>query len=189
MPKNGEEPKFRDAAMRAVSFSSARLEASVRSPLPESHPIYADIGRVAAQWAQLEHILDLTIWDLASIAPERGACITGQVMGARPRFQAIIALCMSCNLKKQIIDSTRELMNKTLNVGEDRNRMVHDAWYMELPSGKTFQFRTMPRKNPTYGLNEIDHSKLVELIARIKRRVDSAYKLRSDILGEIQSSP
>src|SRR5262245_35059281 len=30
--------------------------------LPEEHPFYALVGRVASEWAHLEHILDTTIW-------------------------------------------------------------------------------------------------------------------------------
>ena len=40
--------------------------------LPDAHPFYALIGRVAAEWARLEHNLDLIIWDLLK-SPEDAA--------------------------------------------------------------------------------------------------------------------
>jgi hypothetical protein len=42
---------------------------TIHGPLPEDHPFYALVGRVASEWAHLEHILDTTIWDLLGIVP------------------------------------------------------------------------------------------------------------------------
>jgi hypothetical protein len=52
---------------------------------PDDHPVYTLIGKVASKWSHLEHTLDLIIWDLAGIEPEKGACITAQMMGAANR--------------------------------------------------------------------------------------------------------
>jgi hypothetical protein len=76
-------------------------------------------------------------------------------------------------------------MKCTYDVSERRNRIVHDAWYLESASGRTFQFRSMPRKNPTYGFKEIEDSEIEKTLGKIKRRIDRVSKLRSDILDEI----
>jgi hypothetical protein len=59
-------------------------------PLPSDHRVYTLIGNVASEWSHLEHTLDLIIWDLAHIDAEKGACVTAQIIGATPRFRAII---------------------------------------------------------------------------------------------------
>ena len=66
------------------------LEGYVRPP--DGHEIYNLIGRVAAEWSHLEHILDRSIWKLAKVPGSRGACLTAQMMGVWPRFNAIDAL-------------------------------------------------------------------------------------------------
>jgi len=43
----------------------------------------------------LKHALDLIVWDLSSVAPERGACITAQMLGATNRYKTIIATLFS----------------------------------------------------------------------------------------------
>jgi hypothetical protein len=54
---------------------------------PADHPIYSLVGRVASAWAHLEHALDLIIWDLSEIDPQRTACITAQNARSRPTLQ------------------------------------------------------------------------------------------------------
>jgi hypothetical protein len=190
MPKKGPKSTMHVvvAGMESADGSAMMVTLSARGPLPEDHPLYTDIGRVAAQWAHLEHLLDLIIWDLASIRHEKGACITGQLIGASPRYYAIIALAMTHGIKQQTIDIIQELMRKTINLSEERNRIVHDAWYLESPSGKTFQFRSMPRKDPAYGFKEIESAKIAYILERIQRRIDSVSNLRSTILDELQPS-
>jgi hypothetical protein len=51
---------------------------------PKEHPIYALIGQVAAAWAQVDHLLDILIWQLADVDPQAGACITAEITGTLP---------------------------------------------------------------------------------------------------------
>jgi hypothetical protein len=108
MPKKGPKPKMLEAAVGSTGRFTLRggeaIISPVLSPLPEAHPLYADIGRVAAQWAHYEHILDLIIWDLAATGPEKGACISGQLVGTTPRYFAMLALGTTRGLRHQTLD-------------------------------------------------------------------------------------
>jgi hypothetical protein len=42
--------------------------------LPDDHPVYNLLGRLASDWSHVEHTLDTIIWALARIEPEAGAC-------------------------------------------------------------------------------------------------------------------
>jgi hypothetical protein len=39
---------------------------------PNDHPLYATVGRVAAEWAELEHGLDQIIWRLSGTTSQLG---------------------------------------------------------------------------------------------------------------------
>jgi hypothetical protein len=75
-----------------IKITGYPVEVKLHNLLPEDHPTYALIGRVAAEWARLEHKLDVMIWEMAKLPFEVGSCITGQMVGHAPRFNAISAL-------------------------------------------------------------------------------------------------
>jgi len=57
-------------------FNLGRLDLFPPPPLPAKHSRYALIGRVAAEWAQLEHLLDLIIWNLLTrLDRETASCL------------------------------------------------------------------------------------------------------------------
>jgi hypothetical protein len=92
------------------SISSGRATLSVHAPMPENHPMLSIIGQVANQWAHIEHILDLIIWDLSGLEPSKGALsITAQLLGSQARFKTIISLAPTRRLSKAIITRTTKL--------------------------------------------------------------------------------
>ena len=105
--------------------------AKVFSSLPPDHPFFSTIGRVAAEAAQLEHTLDLIIWELSGVNPALGSCITGQLLGPAARFNAIKALAACRSLPTDMLKRIETLSNKTNDVHHRRNRFVHDAGYTE----------------------------------------------------------
>ena len=99
---------------------------------PLDHQVYALVGRVAASWSHLEHTLDLIIWSLAGIEAEKGACITSQMLGATNRYKTIISLLKQRKTRAfaQLASDADALMRKSYDGQEERNRIVHDAWYL-----------------------------------------------------------
>jgi hypothetical protein len=164
-----------------VTGGSAKL--SIHTPLPVEHPFYALIGRVTSEWSHLEHALDQIIWGLSGISPHLGACITGQIMGATPRFLAIIALATAKGVDEAKIKKVRELMHRTFDVQEDRNRIIHDPWYLELQTGAAGQFKSMPKKDLRYGMADVEEHQVEQLEQRIIRRTNSVRALWNDLLS------
>jgi hypothetical protein len=153
--------------------------------LPDEHPLYALIGRVASEWAHLEHFLDLIIWEMSGTDPVRGSCITAQLMGATPRYNTIIALCTAMKLSDKILGDVDELRRKSYDVQELRNRIIHDPWYVVIGTGKTAQFRSMPRSDLIHGFKDIDINEINNIFPRIHRRIEMARDLRIAISAEI----
>lgn len=102
-------------------------------PLPDDHPMQRLIGRVATEWANLEHSLDIVIWSLLGGSKRAAACVTSQLMGATPRFRSVIALVkmslLDDEMKKELIQHFERLLNKTYGVADKRNRIIHDPWF------------------------------------------------------------
>jgi hypothetical protein len=53
-------------------------------------------------------------------------------------------------------------MRRTFDPQEERNRIVHDAWY--LYEDQTAQFRAMPPKDPRFGVCSVDVQKIDETV-------------------------
>lgn len=159
-------------------------------------PFYALVGRVASEWAHLEHILDLTIYDLAnsrvkgSVLPANVlACIKSQIMGVGPRCKAIILLATPCGLgKEDVVRPFNALMNAAYKPADQRARFVHDPWYMDTESKAPAQFRAMPYSDPLYGYKEITQTEAEQTIDKIRDLQHRASKLRSTVLDALQAS-
>jgi CspA family cold shock protein len=50
------------------------------------------VGKVAASWSFFEAMLDISIWNLACMSKEFGACLVAQIAGSARKLDAIIAL-------------------------------------------------------------------------------------------------
>lgn len=156
--------------------------------LPEEHPFYALIGRVASEWAHIEHILDTTIWGLFEADHELVACVTSQMMGVAPRCKAIITLCVVRGLNESIWKPYRALMSDSYDTGDWRNRYVHDHWVMSEP-GKATQFRAMSYKDQRFGLVEISKDEINKTLGKIREFQERASYLRADVLAAFAALP
>jgi hypothetical protein len=166
---------------------TGRATLSVHGPLPAGHPIYATIGLVTAEWAQIEHILDLIIWELADVRQAIGSCITGQMMGHAPRFKAIQALGLLRGLDTRLLKSIESLSNQIAGLAVERNRIVHDAWYIEHTSGQVGQFKSPSHKRNKFGIDDIDVTAVDATLSKIQTKLTQVHKLRADIIGALHT--
>ena len=158
-------------------------------PLPENHPFYAMIGKVASQWAHLEHILDCTIWELLGSIPQvEAACVTSQLMGVRPRCQAIISLCTSRGIASELIVPVKRLMNDAHTAGDWRNRWVHDSWWYDLDTKAAGQFRSMAPIDRRFGIFEMTESSLADTLSAIRELMYKAMRISADIHHALEAS-
>jgi hypothetical protein len=190
-PKSKAKTEIRSGAGFAAGSSSAVGVGEMRVviPLPADHPFYAEIGKVAAEWAQFEHILDLIVWDLAKIPQAEGSCITGAFQSYISRFDAINALADLQGIDKKILNQIDTLLRHARGAAKARNRIVHDAWYEEKVTGQLGQFRSQSLKDKQtqrFGIRDIDRKEVEQLLAQIQRRIAEAHELRQEILNRIR---
>lgn len=88
---------------------------------------YEWIGRISSLWSWLENTVDETIWQLASVDDDPGACITAQLSGIRPRLNALRALVWLRGKDKELNGEIKAFETKAISAGARRNRSVHDA--------------------------------------------------------------
>ncbi len=155
--------------------------------LPDDHPVYNLLGRLASDWSHVEHTLDTIIWALARVEPEAGACVTSQLLGHYGRFKAIVALLTLHEQKTQkktahLTARATKLQGKANRPGDQRNRNIHDPWYIFTGHDVPGQFKAMPHKDLRFGVHPRD-------LEEIKGTLDAIYKfsaqveeLRTDII-------
>ena len=155
------------------------------SPLRGHHPVYSLIGEIASEFARIEHMLDVTIWRMAGLSAHTGACITAQLMGVRPRCLSILALARQAELSEVVQKEIRKFMADSYKPSEERNRLVHDSWYVHKKSGETAQLRSMPKDELMYAhmpVTEADCQKVYDLVHRFAKRADA---LRGHVLADL----
>ena len=145
---------------------------------PKNHPIFHLIGHVAAEWAYLERCLDNAIAWITLADSDDLACLTAQMMGATPRYNAIIALLTHLKNDPKLRDDrpqidkhirkVNSLLQRTFEIQEKRNRIVHDTWYVDSRRKIPAQHRNMPRKDLHHGLRVVTLKEVRSTIAAIK---------------------
>jgi hypothetical protein len=164
----------------------AEKEPTIQKAPPE-HPIYSLIGRVASGFAHLEHILDLIIWELVGSDETKVACVTAQLNGARPRYDAIVSLLKERKDQafSDLVKEVESLKGKTFDHAENRNRVIHDPWYVtDNKAIFTAQFRSMPAKDPKFGIISVDKTDLETLI----ETADQLAATAGDLLKKVRAA-
>lgn len=87
------------------------------------------VGRVASNWARFETVIDMAIWHVAKIDDHSGACITSQITGVGRKLDALISL-MRYHHSDDVstLKCLGQLITKSHELGEKRNRTIHDQW-------------------------------------------------------------
>ena len=153
--------------------------------LPKDHPIYNAIGRVASDWAYYELILDDIIRSLVGVSGDLVTSITAQMMGINNRLNAIKALCIVQNISKKTQEKIDSIRNNSFIPLENRNRIVHDPWFLDPITSETAQFKSMPAKEMKYGVKPVDAKFIDDTLKMIADRITEASKFHERILDEL----
>jgi len=158
--------------------------------LPDDHPYYALIGRVAAESAHLEHILDLTIWDILRDPHTMASCITGKLIGVGTRLEVIKSLADYQGISKDLITKYNKLGGEVSELNRKRNRYIHDAWFhftdgVEL--SEVGQFKNYARETQKAGFDPISEKEIRDFLRKLRKSTETAVSLRTDLQAERHS--
>jgi hypothetical protein len=158
------------------------------TPLPQRHEFHCLIGRVASEWAHVEHALDAAIWELLGTAEDKAACVTSQIMGVGGRCKALHNLCRLRGVPEPLLKKIRALMNHSYPIADHRARVVHDPWYFEHSSETPGQFKAMSYKDPRHGHQESGEDEINETIKEIRELRSQTDALLREIWDAVYKS-
>jgi hypothetical protein len=158
------------------------------TPLPSEHPFYEKIGKVIAGWAAIERRLDEMIFDLYQNLPQAEISRRTRKLNGKKRVGVITSSCELCGLDPSLAKDVDSLWKDELDkLYQQRNRIVHDAWYLT-GADKVAQSRPqLPEKE--YGFPEITGEDLDELKAEIWRRLENLRDLRTNLWEALKNRP
>jgi len=112
-----------------------------RQPHPSSEKVLAAVGAVADAWAHLEFDINEAIWELANVEQQAGACITAQIISIGGRTRALAALVAWRAGDKELLGKVNRFGAEAESVGRQRNRVIHDPWYVRNDTDEPHQLR------------------------------------------------
>jgi len=168
--------------LSAASGFGATVKA--HNVLPDNHPFYILVGRVASEWAHLEHALDTIIWDLSDTDQRTGSCITGNLLGHWSRVNAIHALVAHKGGSDELLKRIETFGNRVSSLAKKRNRFVHDAWYID-DEGTATQFVSYSAKERKFGHKDIDEGTMRTVCEDIRNKIKELRSIRNEISEEI----
>jgi hypothetical protein len=157
----------------ASTVYSPKLELYNR--LPADHLTHSLVGRVAADWAYVEHLLDVILWELGL-----DASLIAKIWKSDSKMEKILDLCTNKQMNKGILDEITKLRDQVKDLQNRRNRIVHDPWYIEDRTKIPQQYKLQSGFHPA---NEADLKKTLE---EIDRSIKTVTKLRESINAAMQ---
>lgn len=138
--------------------------------VPESDVLLAAVGEVTIRHAQLDHILKLTIKNLAELnLVEALDAMEGTT--SRELRRRVIAFAAARLGDSPAFLKLEALVKRCQRVTRRRNKLVHGVWARELPNGKLVVHRSGEWKRPA-GVDEL--RKLAEDIRQLTVEISNA---------------
>jgi hypothetical protein len=137
------------------------LKTSSLSRLPNAH--YVAIGKVASNWAAFEHLLNSSLWELAKVDDEAGACITSQIGNSGRSLDALASLVRLRGGGDAILIKINKFAEKSGNLSRRRNRIIHDPWVIENPGLNPGRFEISAVKKLIFGYQLMPTKEVIDV--------------------------
>jgi hypothetical protein len=149
--------------------------------LPDSH--YAAIGKVAANWAAFERLMESALWVLAGVGDYPGACLTSQIPNMARRFDALLALARLKNVDEKIIKKLQQFSHESQTLNLQRNRIIHDAWHWNFATQRALRLELSAAKRLTLGLVETPEAAVMGIAEEIANHIDRFDKIIDEVFS------
>jgi hypothetical protein len=141
-------------------------------------------GRVSTVWAALERGIDELIWELSDTTPEKGACLTSQMIGPGPRVRALISLLSVWHAHQEMIAKFNRFDKAVARLGTKRNRYSHDTVHLSLINGLIKQEVTAD-KTLRFVVDRVDLRDLHSLWLEIRATRGTLIELREELIDAV----
>jgi hypothetical protein len=149
----------------------------------------AAIMRVISQWATFELDIDMLIWDLASLDPEPGACLTTQFPSVNARIDAVLALARLRSISASKIMELNEFRRSVDGPREKRNRLVHDPWFYGAESKQHYRLHRTARAKLDMNYKPITEEDLTAMLEEFRNLARRFSEISHAIRQELWTSP
>lgn len=150
---------------------------------------FTSIGRIATAWAYFELHVNLSIWELANVSQQAGACITSHIGNPNARFRALIALVQLRGGTDSHYKVLNNLSGKADALSRQRNRLVHDPGSQkENEKGEKegfFRFEVTADRTLTFGMQQVNFEDISKLENQIKTLTRQYKNSITSILAEL----
>ena len=154
--------------------------------IPEDDdPHYTVIGLVASKWATLEVIIDGCIASLALCGEPEMACVTAQLIGPAKRMDALLALFVHRGGSERLRKRIKSFQGKIQQLGEDRNRIVHDPLLIKSGTGKAHKVLSTAKGELKYEMVPVSINGMKKTADQIEEAGQEFRRLREEIDAEI----
>lgn len=151
---------------------------------------YTGVGRISMAWAYFELHVNLTIWELANVSQQFGACITSHIGNPSARFRALIALVQLRGGTDDHYKTLNSLGGTADGLGRQRNRLIHDPSSRETLTdgtrGNFVRLEITADRTLKFGMQPVDLKKDFEKLDNEIKAITEAYQIAiSKILAEL----
>lgn len=153
--------------------------------IDSTHPAFGLSGRVADGWAIFEHHVDRTIWRMAALNDGAGACITAQIFSLFSRLRALKALVELAGGSKELVDELNSIAGRSDPLGEERNRIVHDPWMMNLTKRTMGKLRITAKNKLHFDYIPVPLAEIESLLSKIKSHQERFSKFEDRLWAEL----
>ena len=147
------------------------------------------IGRISMAWAFFELHVNLTIWELANVSQQRGACITSHIGSPGARFRALIALVQLRGGTEAHYRALNKLSGTADALGRQRNRFVHDPSFRKPKEdgtpGDFYRFEVTADRTLSFGMQRTDLREMQKLEDEINTLTKKYKETARAILAEL----
>ena len=133
----------------------------------------------------VEHILDMVIWELAGLDQMTGSCMTAPQFTYRARVNMIMALVARNRMSPNAVGLAKALKKMVANNAHIRNNYIHNAWYIEEKNGGppvAGQLFSFSFGNPHFGFKPVDMNQFENDIATLTGIAANASELAGALL-------
>lgn len=152
-------------------------------------PQAAELGRAISTWAYFEYRLDETIWRLAGLEEEQGACLTAQFSTVSQRFDALFALARLEKISQKPLDKMNKVRDWANSCAQKRNRIAHDPWFYGYESHQHYRLHKTARATLDFKLKQVPIEELTALEKEFTDLTHRFNEVRSEMMDEFLRLP
>jgi hypothetical protein len=163
----------------------------VSEQLPPDDEVMAylsHIGAIVSNWAELELMIDASIWRAARIEPEVGGCITANLGSIHSKLKALRALLEWNAVDEKLLKDFNKYQNAISGTADKRNRVVHHPWFTldDLDGNPLGQFVIRANRNKReFSTPPVSLTELSNIDAEIDRRHEQFEKLHERFASQL----